>query len=110
MGKKITINRQDWEVVGVMAADFAMPSQETDLWIPWDIARTYGTQRFPEGPPRDWRFLHTLGRLTSGVTLEQAQARLASFYDGLAERYPKTNRGWNATSIRFMRKLSVRVA
>ena len=25
VGKKITINRQDWEVLGVMAADFAMP-------------------------------------------------------------------------------------
>ena len=74
------------------------PSKEIDLWIPWDIARTYGAQRFPEGPPRDWRFLRTLGRLNSGVTHEQAQAHLASFYDGLAERHPKTNRGWNATS------------
>lgn len=97
VGKRITINREDWEVLGVMPSHFSMPSKETDLWIPWDIARTYGAQRFPEGPPRDWRFMRTLGRLTSGVTLEQAQSRLASFYDGLAERHPKTNRGWNAT-------------
>ncbi|MCM3905779.1 MAG: ABC transporter permease [Pyrinomonadaceae bacterium] len=97
-GKKITVNRQDWEVVGVMPADFAMPSKETDLWIPWDIAQTYGTTRFPEGPPRDWRFLNALGRLNSNVTHAQAQSNLASFYAGLAERYPKTNRGWSATS------------
>ena len=49
VGKSITINRQDWEVLGVMAADFAMPSKKTDLWLPWDIERTYSVQRFPEG-------------------------------------------------------------
>lgn len=99
IGKKIKINRDDWEVIGVMAAGFAMPDKEIDLWVPWDIARTYGPNRFPAGPPRDWRFMRALGRLNGGITPEQAQTSLASFYDGLAERYPKTNRGWSATAI-----------
>ncbi|MCM3869911.1 MAG: ABC transporter permease, partial [Pyrinomonadaceae bacterium] len=98
VGKNITINRQDWRVVGIMAADFAMPSREIDLWVPWDIARTYAGRRFPEGPPRDWRFMRAAGRLNAGVTAERAQAHLASLYEGLAERYPKTNRGWRAIS------------
>lgn len=99
IGRKITINRNEWEIVGVMPGGFAMPRKETDLWIPWDIARTYNSNRFPQGPPRDWRFLRTLGRLNPNVTQTEAQSRLSVFYDSLAERYPATNRGWSVASI-----------
>src|SRR5687767_9612801 len=71
LGKKITINSFDWEVIGVMPAGFSIPSKETDLWLPWDIARTYNAQRFPKGPPRDWRFLHTVGRIKPDLTAEE---------------------------------------
>ena len=96
VGKNITINRNEWEVVGVMPAGFSVPSKETDLWLPWDIARTYNVQRFPKGPPRDWRFLHTVGRIKPGATTEETQKRLSLFFDRLAERFPETNRGWTA--------------
>ena len=98
IGKKITINRNEWEIIAVMPTDFAMPRKETQLWIPWDIARTYNSARFPQGPPRDWRFLSALGRLNTNITQTEAQSRLASFYEGLAEHYPATNRSWSATS------------
>jgi hypothetical protein len=80
VGKKITINSFDWEVIGVMPAGFSLPSKETDLWLPWDIARTYNAQRFPKGPPRDWRFLHTVGRIKQDVSAEETQTRLSSFF------------------------------
>ena len=99
IGKKITINRDDWEVVGVMPAGFTLPSKETDLWLPWDIARTYNAQRFPKGPPRDWRFLNAVGRIKHSTTSEETQTRLSLFYEGLAERFPETNRGWSATVV-----------
>ena len=99
VGKKITINSNEWEVTGVMPAGFSVPTSETDLWLPWDIARTYSAQRFPKGPPRDWRFLHTLGRIKQGTTTEETEARLSSFFGGLAERFPETNRGWTATLV-----------
>ncbi|MGH9835700.1 MAG: ABC transporter permease [Blastocatellia bacterium] len=94
VGKTVTINGLDWQVLGVMPAGFAMPNQRVDLWEPWGIERSYGTARFPEGPPRDWRFLSVLARLKSGITGEQAQAHLDSLSTTLAERRPKTNRGW----------------
>jgi putative ABC transport system permease protein len=96
IGKPITINRETWRVLGILPAGFAMPSAEMDLWVPWDLARSYGAKRFPAGPPRDWRFLRVLGRLKAGVTHEQAQSQLASFYATLAECFPATNRGWSA--------------
>lgn len=99
IGKKITINRNEWEVVGVMPAGFTIPSKETDIWLPWDIARTYNAQRFPKGPPRDWRFLNVIGRIKQSSTSEETHNRLSSIYAGLAERFPETNRGWSATAI-----------
>src|SRR5215208_4023712 len=99
IGKKITINRTEWEVVGVMPAGFTVPRKETDLWLPWDIARTYNVQKFPKGPPRDWRFLNVLGRINHSSTGEETQNRLSLFYEGLAERFTETNRGWGATVI-----------
>lgn len=99
VGKKITINSNEWEVAGVMPAGFNIPSKETDLWLPWDIARTYNPQRFPKGPPRDWRFLTTVGRIKQGTTAEETQKQLSLFFAGLAERFPETNRGWTATVV-----------
>src|SRR5687767_13266306 len=80
VGKKITIISSEWEIVGVMPG-------------------TYNARRFPKGPPRDWRFLHTVGRIKPGTTTEETQQRLSSFFAGLAEKFPETNRSWTATSI-----------
>ena len=99
VGEKITLNKTEWEVVGVMPAGFNVPSKETDVWLPWDIARTYNAQRFPKGPPRDWRFLNTIGRIKQGSSIEETEKRLSSFFGGLAERFPETNRGWTTSVI-----------
>jgi len=93
VGRQITINGVDWQVIGIMPAGFALPDREVDLWAPWDIPRTYA-ERFPTGMPRDFRFLHVVGRLQPGVTTEQARSQLDSFSAALAEQHPKSNRGW----------------
>src|SRR5688500_17440798 len=99
VGKKITINSSEWEIVGVMPAGFSVPSTRTDLWLPWDIAGTYNARRFPKGPPRDWRFLHTVGRIKPSITAEETQQRLSVFFGALAEKFPETNRSWTATFV-----------
>jgi putative ABC transport system permease protein len=101
VGKKITINGNDWEVTGVMPAGFSLPNKETDVWLAWDIARTYNAQRFPKGPPRDWRFLNTVGRIKQGATAEETENRLSLFFGSLAERFPETNRGWTTSVVRL---------
>jgi len=99
VGRMISLDGRDWQVLGVMPAGFALPGHGVDLWIPWDIARPYNPQRFPDGPPRDFRFLHVLGRLKAGVTLEQAQARMAALAAELETRYPKANKGWGVRLV-----------
>lgn len=94
VGGTITINGTDWRVQGIMPPQFALPDREVDLWIPWDLSRSYTTTRFADGPPRDSRFLKVIGRLRPGLMLEQAQAQLTAFSIALAERHPKENKGW----------------
>ncbi len=95
VGATLTINGVDWRVLGIMPPQFALPDREVDLWIPWDLSRTY-EPRYADGPPRDFRFLKIVARLQPGQTLEQAQARLTAFSAGLAERHPKENKGWRS--------------
>ena len=40
-----------------------------------------------------------IGRIKQSSTGEETQNRLSLFYEGLAERFPETNRGWGATVI-----------
>jgi putative ABC transport system permease protein len=94
IGRKVTIDSESWEVIGVMPAGFALPNEGVDLWTPWDFVKSYPPNRFPGGPPRDYRFLRVAGRLRDGVTIEQAQSDLAGISADLATRYPDVNRGW----------------
>jgi putative ABC transport system permease protein len=93
VGATLTINRTDWRVQGIMPPQFAMPDREVDLWMPWDLSRTYAP-RYADGPPRDSRFLKVVARLQPGQTPEQTQERLTAFSAGLAEGHPKENKGW----------------
>lgn len=94
VGRRITLDSESWEVIGVMPPDFALPDPQVDLWIPWDFLKSYPASRFPAGPPRDYRFLRVLGRLREGVSIEQAESDLAAIASDLGERYPEVNGGW----------------
>lgn len=93
IGHTITLNGDDWRVVGVMPETFGLLTREASVWMPWDMAHSYSL-RLPGGPPRDFRFLPVVARLKPGVTIEQAQIRMASVAAGLEEQHPKTNKGW----------------
>lgn len=86
IGRKITLERREFEVVGVMPPGFAVPGPEVELWIPWGW----------KDPPRDQHYIGVVGRLASGVTLAAAQASLDAVTAALGEEYPETNRGWGA--------------
>jgi putative ABC transport system permease protein len=87
IGRKITLERREFEVVGVMPPGFAFPGPEVDLWIPWS---------WQNDPPRDQHYLGVVARLAPGATLATAQARLDGVTAALGEAFPETNRGWGA--------------
>jgi len=98
LGKRISIDGTPRTVVGVMPASFVPSGAEAQLWLPWDLVRGYARL---ETVPRDFRFLDATGRLRPGVTLEQAQGRLAGIAAGLARDHPATNAGWGVTVAPF---------
>ena len=61
VGQTIAVEGRDWRVIGVMPEDFAVPDAAAAFWAPWDMPVSY-RPRFPNGPPRDARFLRVVGR------------------------------------------------
>ena len=91
IGRSISIDGADWQIVAVMPPGFAIPNREVEIWTQWDLTRFASA--------RDARFLQTVARLKSDVTIEQAQSQLASLAGVLAEQYPQANKAWSVSLI-----------
>jgi len=70
VGRWITLEGVDRQVVGVMPGDFRFPSPKTELWVPLHLD--------PRNTGDYWgdSYMPLIGRLRPGVTLEQARAEL----------------------------------
>jgi predicted permease len=95
LGRSIVLNGQTYAVVGVMAEEFAgpMPILTPTLWVPLmqlEHIRPGGGALFES---RGNNFLNVFARLRSGVTLEQAEARIQSIATSLQEEYPESYEG-----------------
>ena len=76
VNQSITLDNQNYTVVGVMPATFQFPhasfqwGEPADLWLPLNYTgEQVATRRGPY-------FLHVLGRLAPGVTLDQARSHM----------------------------------
>ncbi len=92
--RTVHVEGRDWRVIGVMPEDFAVPDAAAAFWAPWDMRVSY-RPRFPNGPPRDSRFLRVVGRMKAGMSIEGAEARMQALARGLEAEHPETNAGWS---------------
>jgi predicted permease len=99
LDRTISIEGRDWRVIGVMPEDFAVPDAAATFWAPWDMRASYRGARFPNGPPRDARFLRVVGRMKEGLSIEGATARMQGLASGLGAEHPDTNAGWSIRLI-----------
>jgi putative ABC transport system permease protein len=95
VGRAVYVEGRDWRVIGVMPEDFVVPDAAAAFWAPWDMRVSYRGVRFPQGPPRDARFLRVVGRMKAGMTIEGAAARMRTLASGLESEHPDTNAGWS---------------
>jgi putative ABC transport system permease protein len=89
VGGIATIDGQPFTIVGVLpdTFDFPVHTARPDVWLP--IAATQiGAQMAAQ---RGAHFVHTIGRLNDGVSLEKASSELATIGERLARDYPKSN-------------------
>lgn len=93
VGRTINVEGRDWHVIGVMPEDFAVPDTTATFWAPWDMPVSY-RPRYPDGPPRDARFLRVVGRMKTGMSIQGAEARMQTLASGLEAEHPVINAGW----------------
>jgi putative ABC transport system permease protein len=99
VGGTVHVEGRHWRVLGVMPPDFAVPDLAAGFWTPWDIRESYRGARFPDGPPRDFRFLRVVGRVKPGLSHEAATERMAVLAARLAADHPRTNADWTAELV-----------
>jgi len=86
LGKTIPLSGNNYAVIGIMPAGFALPREHADVFVSLWVA-------YPEAAPyRGVHFMRTYWRLKSGMTLSQAQAELSTIDGRLAQQYPDTER------------------
>ena len=105
VGGTVYVEGRNWRVLGVMPADFAVPDVSAAFWTPWDIREAYRGVRFPDGPPRDFRFLRVAGRVKPGLSRETAAARMEILAARLAADHPRTNADWSIQLVPLREEL-----
>ncbi len=90
LGRRLRLDGERYEVVGVLPADLRVPGGEPDLLLPLV---------FPTGAAvdRGAAYLGGIGRLRPGVSLAAAQAELAVLAHRLERQLPATNRDLGAS-------------
>ena len=85
IGRKIVLNGEPHEIVGIMPPSFSYPSREFEIWVPLTINPEDYVTRL------GFNFL-SVGRMRPGVTLAAAQADLDAIAAQLAAEYPSPNK------------------
>jgi putative ABC transport system permease protein len=89
VGRAITLNGEPYDVVGVMPPSFQPLTQfRSAAPITFFVPAAYPDELLANHGDHE---INVVGRLKSGVTLEQAQADLQTISLDLAKRFPDTN-------------------
>jgi len=84
VGRTIEVDGEGYQVIGVMRPGFLdVVTGESAAWVPLALER--------EGNSRDNHYLSAIGRLTPGVTVAQAQAKVDAVMARVAREFPRTN-------------------
>jgi putative ABC transport system permease protein len=90
LGSTILIDREPFEVIGVMPAAFATAFTPTELWTPLNATEAALSQGST--------FVQTFARLRSGVTVEQLRAEVTPAMQAVTAEIPKVLSGWSAVA------------
>ena len=86
VGRAIRLNSEEYTVVGVLAAGFAMPVRDVEFILP------FAADRDPRrGARNSVNFIQGVGRLGEHVSLPQAASELTAIARRLQEQFPVEN-------------------
>ena len=92
LGRKLLLDDQPYQVIGVMPRGFYFPRRETRLWRPLRLESAAFERR-------DDHWLESLARLRPGVSLEAARAEARLVAAQLERQYPTENEGLAANLV-----------
>ncbi len=84
IGQEIRLNGEKHTVVGVMPRAFLYPDRETEIWVPWQFTQE-------ELADHGSHFLEVVARLKPGVSLQEANAELATIAKQIEHEHPEDN-------------------
>jgi putative ABC transport system permease protein len=87
VGTTIRLDGQPYTIVGV---------QQPGVWDKGQAELTVPLVFKPEQLNHDFHWLLVMGRLKPGVTIKQAQQNMDAVTAHIAQRYPKSDKGWGA--------------
>jgi putative ABC transport system permease protein len=93
LGKSLTLDREQFVVVGVMPPGFSFPVRKApvELWTTVAILRESRDGGEPMTEQRGNSFLNCVARLKPGISLSQAQANIDTISAALRPQYPDSN-------------------
>ena len=94
LGRKLLLDDQPYQVIGVMPRGFHFPRRETRLWRPMRLESAAFERR-------DDLWLECVARLRPGVSLEEARAEMRLVAAQLERQYPRENEGIGANVVRL---------
>jgi predicted permease len=107
LGKTVTLDARDYTIVGVIPASFhlTIPGfRDGDVYAP--IGQWSNPLLLKRGAGLG---IHGIGRLKSGVTLEQARADMESVTRNLATAFPEVDKGITAKLVPLKQQMVGRV-
>ncbi|HEY3121574.1 MAG TPA: ABC transporter permease [Vicinamibacteria bacterium] len=92
LGRRLLLDREAYEVVGVMPPGFAFP-QDVEVWLraPHDVPELKLPASVDIRRLRDARYFRVIGRLAEGIHLPQVQAEMDAIAHRLEKSYPDAN-------------------
>jgi putative ABC transport system permease protein len=87
VGQTLTLDRTNYNIIGVMPPDFYFPERTTDFWRMLQFSQA--NNDFDRGN----HYLQVIGRLKAGATVEDAHAELKIIAANLERQYPKELEG-----------------
>jgi predicted permease len=99
LGRKVTLNDQSYQVIGVMPPGFAFPRRDAEFWIPL----VFEASDFED---RNNNELYGVARLKPGATLATARTEMYLIAEQTRRQYPNENEHTGAAVNRLRDNLS----
>ncbi|MCI0446592.1 FtsX-like permease family protein, partial [bacterium] len=100
LGKKVLLDNEPIEIIGVMPRGFYFPTRDDDFWTP---IRFVPGEDFED---RNNHYLQSIAKLKKNVSLEEAKAETRVVAAQLEQKYPESNARTTANVILLRDEIS----